>query len=68
METLCWRDPLEFADLLIGLLRDPIRYSVRSIGGPGVPGTLTVKGALIDLERVYSPPPPPNLSIAPPTG
>jgi hypothetical protein len=65
METLRWRDPLEFADLLIGLVRDPIQYSVRSVGGAGVPGTLTVKGASIDLERVYSPPPPPNLSIAP---
>jgi hypothetical protein len=65
METLRWRDPLEFADLLIGLLRDPMRYSVRSVRGPGVPGTLTVRGASIDLERVYSPPPPPNLSIAP---
>ena len=42
METLRWRDPLEFADLLIGLLRDPIKYRTRSVRGPGLPGSLTV--------------------------
>jgi hypothetical protein len=65
VETLRWRDPLEFADLLIGLLRDPIKYHIRSVRGPGLPGSLTVSGASVNLERVYTPPPPPNISIMP---
>ena len=65
METLRWRDPLEFGDLLIGLLRDPIRYHVRSVGGAGLAGSLTVRGSAVSLERIYAPPPPPNISIVP---
>ena len=65
METLRRRDPLEFADVLIDLLRDPVKYEVRPVGGPGLPGAVTVKGPSFNIERVYSPPPPPNLPIFP---
>jgi hypothetical protein len=65
METVRWRDPLEFADVLIGLLRDPVKYEVRPVGGPGLPGSLTVKGPEYNLERIYAPPPPPDLPIFP---
>jgi hypothetical protein len=64
-ETLRWRDPMEFAGVLIGLLRDPVKYEVRPVRGPGLPGSVTVKGTSIDLEHVYAPPPPPNIPIYP---
>jgi len=31
-------------DLLIGLIRDPIRYEVRPVRGPAMPGELFVEG------------------------
>ena len=39
-ETLRRRDLREFADLLVGLVRDPIKYEVKPVGGPGSPGEL----------------------------
>jgi len=63
IETLRWRDALEFADVLIGLLRDPVKYEVRAVGGPGLPGSVRIEGPLFNLERVYAPPPPPDLPI-----
>jgi hypothetical protein len=33
-ETLRWRDPMEFAGLLVGLLRDPVAYEVHPVGAP----------------------------------
>jgi hypothetical protein len=65
IETVRWRDPLEFADVLIGLLRDPVKYDVRPVGGPGLPGSVTVKGCAFNVERIYAPPPPPDLPIYP---
>jgi hypothetical protein len=50
---------VEFADVLIGLLRDPVKYEVRPVGGPGRPGSLTIKGRPFDIERIYAPPPDP---------
>ncbi len=40
IETLKRRDAREFAPLLIALLRDPIKYRVKPVGGPGSPGQL----------------------------
>ena len=65
MEILRWRDPVDFADVLIGLLRDPVKYEVHPVGGPGQPGALTVKGNAFNLEHIYAPPPPPNIPIVP---
>jgi hypothetical protein len=64
-ETLRSRDPLEFADLLIALLRDPVQYQLRPVGGPGLPGSLTITGAGFNLERIYAPPPPRDIAIIP---
>jgi Pretoxin HINT domain len=55
-ETLRNRDPREFAHLLIALLRAPIRYEVRPVGGPGTPGVLFVEGKDANVQRRYSPP------------
>jgi hypothetical protein len=64
-ETLRWRDPMEFAGVLIGLLRDPVKYEVHPVRGPGLPGSVTVKGPSFNLEHVYAPPPPPDIPIFP---
>ena len=56
-ETLRGRDAREYADLLIALLRDPIKYEVRPVGGPGSPGALFVQGPKVNVQRLYSPPP-----------
>jgi hypothetical protein len=64
-ETLTRRDPRAYADLLIGLLREPIEYVMRPVGGPGRPGSLTVSEPQCNYERIYAPPPPPPLPIFP---
>lgn len=65
IETLRRRDPMEFADVLIRLLRDPIRYTVRPVGGPGQPGSLTLRGESHDLQLIFAPPPPPPVAPLP---
>jgi hypothetical protein len=57
-EGLAGRDPREFAGLLIGLLRTPVKYEVRQVGGPGMPGELYVRGENGNSRRFYSAPPP----------
>jgi hypothetical protein len=64
-ETLRRLDPREFAGLLVALLRDPIKYEVRPVGGPGSPGGLFVDGKRFNVQRLYSPPPMPYLPISP---
>jgi hypothetical protein len=54
-ETLRRRDPREYANLLIGLLRKPIRYEVKPTVGPGSPGELFVEGEKANLRRLYAP-------------
>ncbi|WP_435020366.1 polymorphic toxin-type HINT domain-containing protein [Tundrisphaera sp. TA3] len=55
-ETLKRRDPREYAGLLIGLIRRPLRYEVRPVGGPGSPGALFVEGEQAINQRYYAPP------------
>jgi hypothetical protein len=55
-EILKRRDPREFAGALIALLRDPIKYEVKPVGGPGSPGVLFVEGERFNLQRNYSAP------------
>ena len=38
------RDPRDFAELLASLIRDPIKYKVKSVKGPGSQGELLVEG------------------------
>lgn len=65
IESLARRDPREYAGPLISMLRDPVRYEVRPVNGPGSVGVLLVEGKKFNVERLYSPPPPfltvPNL-------
>ncbi|HWE35775.1 MAG TPA: polymorphic toxin-type HINT domain-containing protein [Isosphaeraceae bacterium] len=53
--TLRHRDPREFADVLIALLRDPIKFEVRDVNGPGQPGVLFIEGKEANLQRNYRP-------------
>jgi hypothetical protein len=55
-ETLRHYDPREFAASLVGLVRDPIQYEVKPVGGPGSPGELLVEGKKFDVKRLYAPP------------
>jgi len=52
-ETLKRRDPREFAGLLVALLRDPIKYEVRPVGGPGDLGHSLPCGKGWALSRAY---------------
>lgn len=65
IETLKRRDPREFAELLIALLRDPIKYRSRPVSGPGSSGELAVQGDRVDVQRRYSPPPAPEMNPSP---
>ncbi len=63
-ETLKRRDPREFAARLVGLLRDPLKFEVRPVGGPGSVGVLFVDYERFNQQRVYAPPPlPPQVRI-----
>ena len=55
------RDPRDFAELLVGLLRDPIKYKVQSVNGPGSQGELLVEGKDANVRRLYTPLAPPTL-------
>ena len=63
VETLKGRDPRDFVQLWIALVRQPIKYEVRPVGGPGSPGSLVVEGQRVNVKRVYSPPATPNFSV-----
>ena len=40
----------------IALLRDPVKYEVRQVAGPGLPGVLFVEGDQFNVRRFYTPP------------
>lgn len=40
----------------IGLLHDPIKYEVKQVAGPGMPGMLLVEGEQFNVRRFYLPP------------
>jgi len=58
VETLARRDPRDYMGELISLLRNELRYEVRPVGGPGMPGVLFVEGQEFNRMRVYAPPAP----------
>jgi hypothetical protein len=64
-ETLRRRDAREYADILIALLRDPIKYEVKPVAGPGSQGVLDVKGSKANVKRLYSPPSAPIVAVWP---
>ncbi len=64
-ETLRRRELREFAGPLIGMVRQPLRYEVRPVGGPGQPGGLFVEGEQYNVRRQYAVPLPPGWTAAP---
>ena len=64
-QTLRQRDPRDFAAILIALLRDPIKYEVRTVNGPGSQGQLLVKGKDVNVKRLYTPLSVPNVPLLP---
>ena len=54
-EILRHRDPRDFAELLANLIRDPIKYKVKSVKGPGSQGELLVEGKDANVKRLYTP-------------
>ncbi len=57
-EILRGRPAEDYLDLLVGLMKDPLRYEVRPVGGPGSPGILLVEGEKFNVQRFYAPPAP----------
>lgn len=64
-ETLKQRDPREYAGMLVTLLRDPIKYEVKPVNGPGSPGALFVQGEKFNVRRQYAAPAMPYIPISP---
>jgi hypothetical protein len=64
-ETLRRRDVREYAGGLIDLLRDPVKYEVRQVNGPGLPGSIFMEGKNANLQRRYNAPPIPEIRINP---
>lgn len=62
-ETLKRRDPREFASLLVPMLRKPVKYEVRPVGGPGSPGAIFIGGEKANIQRVYAPPAIPYIPV-----
>jgi hypothetical protein len=54
IETLFDRPADDYLDYFVGLLRDPFRYEVRPVGGPGSPGVLFVEGERFNVQRFYA--------------
>ena len=62
-QILKQRDPRDFASVLIALFRDPIKYEVRPVDGPGSQGQLVVKQQDKNVKRQYSTPSAPNVPL-----
>jgi hypothetical protein len=57
-QTLRGRRADDFLHILVSLMVDPLKYEVKSVGGPGSPGVLFVEGAKFNVSRFYAPPAP----------
>jgi hypothetical protein len=64
-ETLRGRPSEDYLELLVGLMKDPIKYEVKPVGGPGSPGVLFVEGERFNVRRLYAPPAPPSIMPRP---
>ncbi len=47
------------------MLRDPVKYEVKKVKGPGSPGELLIKRKDANVKRIYSPLAPPNVPLLP---
>jgi Pretoxin HINT domain len=64
-QVLKRRDPRDFAGILIAFLRDPVKFEVRAVDGPGSQGQLVVKQKDANVKRLYSTPSAPNVALLP---
>jgi hypothetical protein len=60
-EILRRRDPREFAGLVVGMFRQPVKFRSRPIDRLGAQGELLVEGKEADLRRLYTPSQAPTL-------
>jgi hypothetical protein len=65
IELLRLRDPREPANLLVSLLYDKIKYSVKRVNGPGSAGELVIAAPDKKTRRIYSTPAAPSYSLGP---
>ena len=63
-DTLTRGDPRDYAGVLVEILRDPIRYRVKPVEGPGKAGALEIERDRFTLQRVYAPPPLPKVQLS----
>jgi hypothetical protein len=54
--TLARRNHMDILMDWIGLLHDPVKYEVKQVAGPGMPGVLFVEGEQFNMRRFYMPP------------
>lgn len=64
-ETLRHRDLRDVVGWLIAQIRKPRKYEVRPVAGPGLPGALFVEGEKFNVQRLYAPPPMPEIPLFP---
>jgi hypothetical protein len=57
-EILRGRPSEDYIELLVALMVDPLKYEVKPVGGPGLPGVLFVEGQQFNIARFYAPPAP----------
>jgi hypothetical protein len=62
IEILRGRPSGDFLDVLVSLMRDPYKYQVKPVGGPGSPGVLFVEGEKFNVNRFYAPPTAPTIT------
>ena len=55
MQIFAQRDPRDFAPMLIAMIRDPIKYEVKPVNGPGKAGELVIKDGTTNRKRLYTP-------------
>ena len=53
IETAVRRDPRDYLDAILALIRKPFSYKVQSVNGPGSEGVLFVEGERYNLQRLY---------------
>jgi hypothetical protein len=53
IDTASRRDPRDFLDSLLSMIRRPFRYKVQPVNGPGSEGGLFVEGERFNIQRLY---------------
>jgi hypothetical protein len=65
IQILRRRDSRDFAPILVAMIRDPIKYEVKRVNGPGTTGELVIHDGTTNRKRLYSPPPAPSFMMGP---